>query len=74
MTTRIPLAPKILRNRCRCKNCETIIESKHRHDMVHCACGNVFTDGGTSYIRRGWSGFMDVNDAIEDMTEYEECP
>lgn len=41
------------RNRCKCKKCGTIIESKHRHDFVYCRCKSIFTDGGTDYIRRG---------------------
>ncbi len=52
-------------NRCRCKNCGDIIESKHRHDFVRCLCGSIFTDGGVDYIRRGG---LDLN-LIEDMSE-----
>lgn len=43
----------ILRNAVECKKCGDLIESKHRHDWVQCKCGAIFTDGGTSYIRRG---------------------
>lgn len=59
------LRPKILRNRCQCRKCLDIIESKHRHDFVQCKCGAIFTDGGTDYIRRG---FIDANDII-DLSE-----
>lgn len=61
----------IIRNIARCRRCQTVIESKHRHDFVGCGCpAQVFTDGGTDYIRRG---AMDLND-IEDLSEYEESP
>lgn len=57
---------KIKRNKCKCLLCNDIIESKHRHDFVHCECGAIFTDGGTDYIRRGGA-----IDNIEDLSEYE---
>ena len=56
----------IVRNMCRCTVCNSIIESKARHDFVQCTCGRIFTDGGQDYIRRG---FVDVTD-IEDLTEF----
>lgn len=52
-------------NRCQCRKCGDIIESKYRHDFVSCKCGAIFTDGGTSYIRRG---AVDIDDII-DMSE-----
>ena len=61
------MSKKILRNRCRCTKCNTIIESTHVHDFVRCKCGRIFTDGGTYYIRRGFKCPTD----IEDLTEYE---
>lgn len=51
-------------NRCRCKLCNDIIESKHRHDFVNCKCGSIFTDGGLDYIRRGAKDLS----MIEDMS------
>lgn len=58
---------RVTRNRCQCQKCNDIIESRHRHDFVRCRCGAIFTDGGTEYIRRG---FTDRNDII-DLSEYE---
>lgn len=58
---------KLIRNRCQCRQCCEVIESKHRHDFVRCKCGSIFTDGGTDYIRRG---YKDKNDII-DLNEYE---
>lgn len=58
----------VVRNMCQCALCLDIIESKSRHAFVSCKCGAIFTDGGTSYIRRG--GQLDK---IIDMSEtYEE--
>jgi hypothetical protein len=55
-------------NKCQCALCLDIIESKSRHSFDSCKCGAIFTDGGTSYIRRG--GQLDK---IIDMSEtYEE--
>jgi hypothetical protein len=36
---------------------------------VRCKCGAIFTDGGTSYIRRG---AKDLNDIIDMSESYEE--
>jgi hypothetical protein len=58
----------VVRNMCQCALCLDVIESKSRHAFVNCKCGAIFTDGGTSYIRRG--GQLDK---IIDMSEtYEE--
>lgn len=39
-------------NKCQCKKCGDIIESKHRHDFVWCKCRSIAADGGKEYIRR----------------------
>lgn len=57
---------KLIRNRCQCRKCGDIIESKHTHDFVSCQCGAIFTDGGKDYVRRG---YKDKNDII-DLSEY----
>lgn len=61
-------SPRILRNRCRCTRCGDVIESQHRHDFQRCKCGTIFADGGTTYVRRGYS----LESDIEDLTEYAE--
>ena len=45
---------RIVRNSALCLDCDTEIESKHRHDFKHCKCGNIYVDGGKDYIRRGF--------------------
>lgn len=59
---------KIKRNAAHCLSCNTIIESQYTHEWVSCDCGNVFVDGGKSYIRRG---IKDKSMYI-DLTEFEE--
>jgi len=65
------MTKKILRNRCKCIKCGDIIESKSRHDFVACSCGEIFTDGGTDYIRRGAKDLRNIVDMSEiiDITD-----
>lgn len=58
-----PDRPKVKRNVAQCTRCGDVIESKHTHDFVRCACGQSFTDGGLEYIRRGGRPI--------DLSEYE---
>ena len=55
----------LIRNAARCRACETVIESRSRHDFVWCACGKIFVDGGLEYARRGGDLAM-----IDDLSEY----
>jgi hypothetical protein len=57
----------IKRNRCRCRRCGDVIESKHRHDFVACMCGAIHADGGRDYLKRGG----DLS-AVVELTEYED--
>ena len=57
----------IVKNAAYCLNCETEIESTHRHDWVQCPCGSVFVDGGKDYLRRGGDPEM-----YEDRSEFVE--
>jgi len=47
------MTSRIARNAARCRVCGDEIESKHRHDMKFCTCGEIFVDGGKEYLRRG---------------------
>ena len=58
---------KILVNKIRCKRCNDVIESTHRHDFKFCKCGAVAVDGGTDYLKR--SGYCED---WEELSEYEE--
>lgn len=54
---------KIIRNMIKCNLCKDIIESTYRHEFVSCKCGCCSVDGGTDYLRRGFTNFK------EDFTE-----
>lgn len=54
---------KILTNAARCNLCGTTVESKHRHDFVTCACGNLSVDGGHDYLKRCFRAW----DAITEL-------
>ena len=57
----------LTKNSVKCLICNTILESKHRHDFQQCNCSNkAFVDGGLSYER---IGAMDL-DLIENLCEY----
>ena len=58
----------LTKNAIKCLMCNTILESKYRHNYVQCSCPNqTFTDGGL-YYQRG--GGKDLN-LIEDLCEYQ---
>jgi hypothetical protein len=41
-------------SKIKCGACNTILESKYRHDFQRCSCPNkTFLDGGNDYIRCG---------------------
>lgn len=60
----------IYRNAIRCLNCNTEVESTHRHDFVTCACGDVSADGGHAYLKRSWmpggKGFEELSSVSPD--------
>jgi len=63
---------RLVRNAAECHTCNTIIESKHRHDWVHCNClqdytTGIYVDGGLAYQRRGAG--VDAN--YTDLSEWE---
>jgi hypothetical protein len=58
--------PPIKRNRCMCRICGDVIESSHSNDKTYCSCGRIFTNGGNSFIERG---FTDDGDILP-MDEY----
>ena len=57
----------LTKNSVKCLMCNTILESKHRHDFVMCPCPNqTFTDGGLSYNRVGGKDLS----LIDNLCEY----
>lgn len=59
----------LTRNAIKCLVCNTVLESKHRHDYVQCHCSNeAAVDGGLTYLR-----YMAKDlDLVEDLCEYVE--
>ena len=53
-------------NKARCRKCDEIVISAHRHDYQRCSCGRIAVDGGREYLKRA---FIDQRD-IEELTEY----
>jgi hypothetical protein len=60
---------RLVRNAARCLLCNTVVESRHRHDFQSCPCDNLFVDGGLAYERYG---VMHGWETMERMCEYEE--
>ena len=58
---------KLIRNRCKCKKCGDIIESKSVHDYVRCKCGAISTDGGLDYIHRSGVENLIPMDEFEEI-------
>ncbi len=54
-----------MRNRAKCKLCQSIIESFHRYDNVSCKCGEIAIEGGQDYLRcsaKDWKNFLRIDD------------
>lgn len=54
-----------MRNRAKCKKCESIIESYHRHDYVSCKCGEISVGGGLEYFKcsaNDFNNFIRIDD------------
>ena len=54
-----------MKNRAKCRLCNSILESFHRNDYVSCSCGEISIDGGSEYLRcsaKNWANFLRVDD------------
>lgn len=59
-----------MRNRAKCKLCQSIIESFHQHDYVTCKCEEISIDGGTTYFRamaKNWGNFLRIDDLDNEI-------
>lgn len=59
-----------MRNRAKCKLCQSVIESFHEHDYVTCKCGHISIDGGLQYFRASaidWKNFLRVDDEDNEI-------
>ena len=53
----------------KCLICNDIIESKRRHNLVNCKCGNCYVDGGQDYLHFGGKEFSEILIIFDDGTE-----
>jgi len=54
-----------MRNRAKCKLCNSVIESFHKGDYVNCKCGEISVFGGSDEMRcsaNEWANFLRVDD------------
>lgn len=61
-------------NAIKCPTCGDIIFSRAQHDFHHCSCGEIFIDGGFSYVRIGYHDLDHPPEQIEidlDVTKKE---
>lgn len=58
---------RLIKNKIRCKKCNTVIESISVHDFKFCPCGACAVDGGLFYTRRDGEP-----EDWEELSEYDE--
>lgn len=54
-----------MKNRAKCKLCQSVIESLHRTDYVSCTCGQIAVYGGPDLMQCSaieWTNFLRVDD------------
>ncbi len=54
-----------MKNRAKCRLCQSLIESFHVHDYVECKCGEIAIDGGNDYFKavfKNPENFLRVDD------------
>lgn len=53
-----------MKNRAKCKLCQSVIESFHSTDYVICKCGHIALDGGDAMrcFAKDWNNFLRVDD------------
>lgn len=69
-----------MKNRAKCKLCESIIESFHSTDYVSCKCGEISVDGGDAFrcAAKNWNNFLRIdnngNEIVVKVKEEHEMP
>lgn len=53
-----------MKNKAKCKLCQSIIESFHSTDYVMCNCGEIAVDGGLGLkcYAKDWNNFLRIDD------------
>jgi len=64
-----PIRTAPIRNRCRCRGCGDVIESRHRHHYVRCGCGATAADSGQAYVRRAFTRLADGRPSYVDVDD-----
>jgi len=59
----------ILSNQIKCLNCGDEINSSHKNDYKKCKCGSVGVGGGTEYLKRVGSKYMDQSIITLDLCD-----
>ena len=58
-----------MRNRAKCKLCNSIVESFHHTDYVLCSCGEIALDGGEGMrcFSKDWVNFIRIDDDNNEL-------
>ena len=58
-----------MRNKAKCKLCQSIIESFHDSDYVQCNCGEISVSGGAALYcsAKNWHNFLRVDDEDNEI-------
>lgn len=58
-----------MRNRAKCKLCNSIIESFHPTDLVLCSCGEISVDGGDALrcSAKNWNHFLRIDENDKEI-------
>ena len=53
-----------MKNRAKCKKCQSVIESYHTYDYVSCKCDEISVSGGPAMecAAKDWANFVRVDD------------
>lgn len=59
-----------MRNRAKCKLCNSIIESFHPTDYVMCTCNEISVDGGQALrcAAKNWDNFLRIDDEDREFS------
>ena len=61
----------VISNQAKCLICGDEIFSATVHDFKYCSCGNIFVDGGMSYVRHGFKDrdkYMNLSIEVDELT------
>lgn len=64
------MTQRLTRNAARCPLCDTVIESRHRHDFNVCPCGALSVDGGLAYLKRSWDESRLDHNGWDELSEW----